>query len=301
MSGDIARSGRPRLKSTGMFSTDQYELLDAGAGRKLERFGQYVLDRPAPAATGNARQRPAAWRNADAHFTRTGPGQGTWSRQADMAPTWHIKHGTLVFELKCTDSGAIGVYPEQADNWDWIAKQITQARRRLKLLNLFAYSGGSTLAAAAAGAEVVHVDAARAAVNWARHNAHLTGLETAPIRWITEDARKFAQREVRRGAEYDAVILDPPTYGHGPKSEPWKFDQHVDELLHAIRLLTRARGAFILLTCHTPGIGPAELRQRLVNKALETPPGKVLAKQLVLETRAGQRLDSGVVVRWPAR
>lgn len=284
-----------------MFSSDQYELLDIGAGRKLERFGRYILDRPAPAAAEDARQQPASWPDADAHFARTGTGRGVWSCRADMPQAWRIRHGAMVFELRCTDSGAVGVYPEQAENWDWIAKQIGSANRRLKILNLFAYSGGSTLAAAAAGAQVVHVDAARAAVNWARHNARLTGLETAPIRWITEDARKFANREVRRGSEYDAVILDPPTYGHGPKSESWKFDQHLDDLLHAVRSLTRTRRTFTLLTCHTPGVGTGELKQRLANATCETSPADVFAQPLVLSTPAGRRLHSGVAARWPGR
>lgn len=283
----------------GMFSTDQYELLDIGGGRRLERFGQYILDRPAPAAAGVSLQRPGLRQQADARFDRDRSTRGVWTRRSPLPRTWHISHDEIVFELKCSDSGAIGVFPEQAANWDWIAGKVRQARRQLKILNLFAYSGGGTLSAAAAGAQVVHVDAARSAINWARRNAQLSGLETAPIRWIVEDARKFAQREVRRGTQYDAVILDPPTYGHGPKSQPWKLIHHLDELLHAVRHLTRDHRTFILLTSHTPGLGPHELRTILAENALENSKDDVLAKPLFLKTRDGQRLPSGVMARWP--
>ena len=284
-----------------MFSADQYELLDVGDGRRLERFGQYILDRPAPAAERTSRHRPALWKKADAYFERHSAGHGTWSQPSRMPNTWQIKHRAVVFELKCTDSGAIGVYPEQATNWDWVDKQVRRAPRSLRILNLFGYSGGSTLAAAAAGAEVVHVDAVRGVVDWARRNAKLAGLRAAPIRWIVEDARKFAEREVRRGARYDAVILDPPTYGHGPKAEPWKLARHLDGLLRTARALTRQRRAFILLTCHAPGVGPPELEAMLAENLLGDCQRGVSARRLYLKTRQGQRLASGVVARWPGR
>ncbi len=266
-----------------MFSSDQYELLDIGDGRRLERFGQYILDRPAPAALGAVCQRAALWKQANARFDRHTAASGVWTRRSHMPTSWQIRHGSMVFELKCTDSGAIGVYPEQAMNWDWLARRVGCASSRLKVLNLFAYSGGSTLAAAAAGAEVVHVDAARSVVNWARRNAELAGLKTAPIRWIVEDARRFAEREVRRGAQYDAVILDPPTYGHGPKSQPWKLTEHLNGLLSTVSALTQQRRAFILLTCHAPGVGPAELETMLVDNLFGHGPGRCVFQTVVLK------------------
>ena len=167
-----------------------------------------------------------------------------------MPDSWQIRHDTIVFELKCTDSGAIGVYPEQATNWDWIAGQVCRAGRTLKILNLFAYTGGSTLAAAAAGAEVVHVDAARSVVNWARHNAELAGLEcgsdSLDRRGCSPSLPSVRCDEV---AQYDAVILDPPTYGHGPKAQPWKLTEHLDGLLSTIRELTQQQ----------PSVHPADL------------------------------------------
>lgn len=282
-----------------MFSSDQYQLLDVGDGRRLERFGPHILDRPAPAAAGLSRQRPALWKEADARFERQGAASGVWTRRRAMPESWRIQHDLLVFELKCTDSGAIGVYPEQAMNWDWIASEVRRADRTLKVLNLFAYSGGSTLAAAAAGAEVVHVDAARSVVNWARQNAERAGLKSAPIRWIVEDARRFVEREVRRGNQYDAVILDPPTYGHGPKAQPWKLLEHLAGLLRSARELTRQQRAFILLTCHAPGVGPPELGAMLSDNLLGQRQSGVFSQRLFLANAAGQRLASGVVARWP--
>ncbi len=282
-----------------MFSADQYALLDLGDGRRLERFGPYILDRPAPAADRIGRQHPQLWKQADAYFERQSAARGVWKTRTEMPDTWQIQHDSIVFELKCTESGAIGVYPEQATNWDWIAKQTRRCSRPFKVLNLFGYSGGSTLAAAAAGAEVVHVDAARSVIHWARRNAKLSGLGEAPIRWITDDAQKFAQREVRRAVQYDAVILDPPTYGHGPKGEPWKLLQHLDSLLRTTKALTRQRRAFILLTCHAPGVGPPELEAMLAEHLFGHCHGGVLANRLFLQNSTGQRLSSGVVARWP--
>ncbi len=171
-----------------MFTDDQYELIDFGDGRRLERFGRYVVDRPAPAAAGIARCEGIVWNSADARFERQSATAGAWIERQAATSSWQIRHGALVFTLRATDSGAVGVFPEQAENWDWIDRQVRRAPRTLKILNLFAYTGGSTLVAAAAGAEVVHVDAARSAVGWARHNAQLAGLEQKPIRWIVEDA-----------------------------------------------------------------------------------------------------------------
>lgn len=291
-----------------MFSSDQYELLDIGSGRRLERFGAFQLDRPAPAADRSVCRDASLWAGADARFERQTAARGTWSYAAlsgstrlSHDDTWRIGHESMILELKCTESGAIGVYPEQAPNWDWIGAQVRRANRRLKVLNLFAYTGGSTLAAAAAGAEVVHVDAARSVVKWARRNAKLSGLGEAPIRWIVEDARRFAEREVRRGAQYDAVILDPPTYGHGPKAQPWKLSAHLSGLLRTIRTLTTERRAFILLTSHAPGSGPAELEALLADSLFGHCQGGVVARRLFLKNQHGQRLPSGVVARWPGR
>jgi 23S rRNA (cytosine1962-C5)-methyltransferase len=283
-----------------MFESMHYQLLDFGDGRRLERFGTLILDRPCPAAEAVRRISPALWPTADARFDRADVEQGQWTLRGESSPTWTIAHGRLSLELKRTDFGHVGVFPEQAENWEWIAEQV--ARRGsgrswpAKVLNLFAYTGASTLAAAAAGAEVTHIDAARNIVAWARRNAELSGLSAAPVRWIAEDAMKFVQREVRRGNRYDAVILDPPSYGHGAHGEVWRLAEHLPELLAVCAELTAPRPRFVLLTCHTPGFSPARLRELLVD-AFGLQQDEIAAAPLVLSTPAGRELPSGTMAR----
>jgi 23S rRNA (cytosine1962-C5)-methyltransferase len=216
-----------------------------------------------------------------------------------LPETWTICHDELQFQLKPTPFGNVGVYPEQAENWDWIRSQVKRSERRLKVLNLFAYTGGATLAAAAAGAEVVHVDAAANVVAWARRNAEASGLEDAPIRWIVEDAVKFCRREVRRGNRYDAVILDPPSYGHGPKGEVWKTERHLMSLLSLCGKLTVKRRVFVLVTCHTPSLGAAELEACLADAVFGHCQSGVRAYRLEIRSADGRTLPSGVMARWP--
>ncbi len=282
-----------------MFSPDQYQLLDFGRGRKLERFGQFIVDRPSPAADGLAPADSQQWRAADAKFERTAGDQGRWRWKSAQRESWPLTHGPTTFELKPTDFGHLGVFPEQAANWDWLAQRVAAARRPLKVLNLFAYTGGSTLAAAAAGAEVVHVDAAKNVVAWARRNAELSGLADKPIRWIAEDASLFVERELKRGHRYDAVILDPPSYGHGPRGETWKLSTDLAPLLANCATLVERTPTFFLLTCHTPGFGPAELDAILSDTLFGRCQQGVVAKKLSLATSDGRRLACGTVARWP--
>jgi 23S rRNA (cytosine1962-C5)-methyltransferase len=283
----------------GMFDASEYELLDFGQGRKLERFGQVVLDRPCPAAQDANRRRVEAWTEADGRFDRTDADQGVWNWSGSARSDWTVRHRDVCFQLRCTERGQVGLYAEQAENWDWIARQVRRGAEPLRVLNLFAYTGGSTLAAAAAGAQVVHVDAARNVVAWARRNAVLSGMAEAPIRWIAEDARKFVARERRRGNQYDAVILDPPSYGHGPKGEVWQLGRHLLPLLRDCGQLTTARRAFLLLTCHSPGYGPAELSACLADTIFGHCRADVFSRVLSLRTSDQRRLPSGVVSRWP--
>lgn len=283
-----------------MFSEAAYELLDFGHGRRLERLGELCLDRPCPVAADVACSATAAWQKADARFERAGPTDGRWLAAPAAPERWTIRHGQFVLELKRTDSGQVGVFPEQAANWDWLAAQQAAASRPLKVLNLFAYTGGSSLAAAAAGAEVVHVDAAKNAVAWARRNAELSGLAEAPIRWIAEDALKFVRRELKRQARYDAVILDPPSYGHGARGEAWQLEQHLEPLLGMCGELTAGQRRFLLLTCHTPEYTPARLKRLLAQALGQRTEGRLSAGPMTLETRTGRSLPSGVVVRWQA-
>lgn len=283
-----------------MFAPDQYQLLDFGAGRKLEQFGSYVLDRPSPAAEGAAERSPALWSAAHARFDRAE--QGSWTLNGTLEQPWRATLGEKVFELKLTDFGHLGIFPEQADHWDWIARHVRTAERPLKVLNLFAYTGGSTLAAAAAGAEVVHVDAAANVVAWARRNAELSGLADAPIRWITEDASKFVGRELKRGNHYDAVILDPPGYGHGPKGETWKLEEDLDGLLAACLELTAGSRQFVLLTCHSGELAHAAplLKHIVTHCPGLRDEGRMTAADMLLTSAAGERLHSGAGVRWSA-
>jgi len=292
-----------------MFAPDQYQLLDFGDGRRLEQFGSWLLDRPCPAAEGFARAQPDAWQQADARFDRTEGEEGQWSLRQELPAQWTIAHGPLTFELKRAPAGHLGVFPEQATNWDWIADQLGKRGQSLssegtvpfsppRVLNLFAYTGGSTLTAAAAGAEVVHVDAAGNTVGWARRNAELSGLADRPIRWITEDALKFVKRELRRGSRYDAVVLDPPSYGHGPRGEVWRLSKHLPQLLELCGQLTAGRRRFMLLTCHTPGFDPARLEAMMAEALGEMGEATVTALELTIRSAAGRELPSGVVARW---
>ncbi|MBI3836505.1 MAG: class I SAM-dependent methyltransferase [Planctomycetia bacterium] len=285
-----------------MFAPDQHQLLDFGAGRKLERFGRYTVDRPSPAAEGASERDRNLWQQADARYERSEGERGTWSYRRRIDGPCAVRHGLLTLELKFTEFGHLGIFPEQAGNWDWLAGQIRAAGRPLKVLNLFAHTGASTLAVAAAGAEVVHVDAASNVVTWARRNAKASNLADAPTRWITEDALKFVRRELKRGNGYDAVILDPPGYGHGPHGETWKLAEHLGELLTMCLELTAARRQFMLLSCHS---GELAFASELLHATLAVAPelrreGTIQAHELSLVSLAGDRLHCGAAMRWSA-
>ena len=282
-----------------MFTTNEYQLIDFGKGRRLERFRGLVIDRPCPTAEGLGLSRPEAWGQADIRYERNAEGKGAWSQMERAPEDWSVCHGPVQLELRPTPLGQVGVFPEQAENWDWIEARIHRAGRPLRILNLFAYTGGATLAAAAAGAEVVHLDAAKTVVAWARRNASLSSLDSAPIRWIVDDATKFVDREVRRGNRYDAVVLDPPSYGHGPKGETWKIEKHLGSLLGRCAALTGGRPEFILVSCHSPGLTPGGLKGCLADSFRGVPAGSVQVHPLYLRTSDGRKLPSGLAASWP--
>jgi 23S rRNA (cytosine1962-C5)-methyltransferase len=288
-----------------MHSWPEYELLDFGDGRKLERFGPWVLDRPCPAADRVRPERRGDWRQATAKFDGERAAAGTWTPAIDRWETTAASieaplEGERAFrmQLEPLPSGQVGVFPEQRSCWQWIAAQCARGSA-LRVLNLFAYTGGSTLAAAVGGAEVVHVDAARSVVERARQNAAASGLAEHPIRWIVEDALKFCRREAKRGNRYDAVILDPPSYGHGPKAEEWSIKRDLLPLLELCGELTQRAPKFVLLTCHTPGIGPAELSAYLSDGMFGHCGQPPRTGELTLETASGRRLPNGMFARWP--
>jgi 23S rRNA (cytosine1962-C5)-methyltransferase len=262
-----------------------YELLDLGGAARLERFGDRIVDRPAPGAL-EARRDPDAWASADLRFDRdrgwTGPG-------ADEGP-WSIEIDGLALELRPTDAGQVGLFPEHAAMLPWLRE-----RGPGSVLNLFAYTGLVTLSMAALGASVTHVDSSRPAVAWARRNAELAGLVDRPVRWIVDDAREFVGREARRGRRYDGIVLDPPTYGHGTDGGAWRLEDDLAGLLVEARAILEPDG-FALLTAHTPGFDPDRLARELAD-GLGRPPRGVEAGDLALETATGARLALGAFAR----
>ena len=299
--GEQARRFKGRLL---MFSPDMYQLLDFGDGRRLERFGPWCLDRPSPSAEPIARNDPRLWLTADARFDRAEGQEGRWRDRHALPARWTIRHERITLELKRTEVGHLGLFPEQAACWDWIARQVGESQRgmeRLRVLNLFAYTGGSTLTAAAAGAggHPCGFGSQRGGLGSPQRRAFRPRSGPNPL-----DQRgrpQIQRREVKRGRQYDAVILDPPSYGHGPKGEVWRLEHDLPELLELCGLLTAERRRFVLLTCHTPEFGPERLAH-LLNEALDGgEPGTIEAGELTIPAASGRVLPSGVVVRWTAR
>jgi 23S rRNA (cytosine1962-C5)-methyltransferase len=273
-----------------------YELLDAGDGRRLERFGAVVVDRPAATATDPPRD-PAAWAEATFRFDRW----AGWTAvpAGDPEPeSWVVPLGDQRFELRLTDSGQVGLFPEQAPNRAWIRDACAEIGGAPTVLNLFAYTGATTLAAAAAGAAVTHVDGSKPSVAWARRNAELSSLADRPIRWIVDDVEGFVRREARRERTYDGLALDPPSYGHGGRSRAggWRIEKRLDDLLDACVTLTGRDPAFVVLSAHTPGIGPSELSAALA-RAFRRPARLVEAGELGLRARSGAHLRLGAFAR----
>ena len=234
-----------------------YEIIDTSKGEKLERWGDYLLVRPDPQVIWDTPRKEKGWRNRNAHYHRSKKGGGEWEF-FDLPQQWTISYKSLTFNLKPFSFKHTGLFPEQAANWDWFGNLIRNAGRPIKVLNLFAYTGGATLAAAAAGASVTHVDASKGMVNWAKENAVSSGLKEAPIRWIVDDCQKFVEREIRRGNHYDAIIMDPPSYGRGPKGEIWKIE---DAIYPLICLCDNP--LFFLVNSYTTGLAPAVLTYML--------------------------------------
>jgi 23S rRNA (cytosine1962-C5)-methyltransferase len=272
--------------------TAAYELLDAGDGRRLERFGDLVVDRPAADAVEPPRDVPA-WAEADLRYERA----GGWSAARDEVPaSWELIDGDLRLELRPTPTGQVGLFPEQASNRAWVRDVVASAGSEVSVLNLFAYTGAMTLSAAAAGAAVTHVDGARPAIGWARRNAALSGLDDRPIRWIVDDVEAYVAREHRRGRRYDGVILDPPSYGHGAAGRSWKLGDRLPDLLEACAALTGPRPAFVLLTAHTPGFWSGRLADELA-AAFRRPVADVDAAEMDLRARSGAHLRLGAYAR----
>ncbi len=281
---------------------EDYEVLDTSDGEKLERWGKYLLVRPDPQVIWNTEKKHGGWKKRNAHYHRSSKGGGEWEF-FDLPKQWQVSYRSLIFQLQPFSFKHTGLFPEQAVNWDWFGGLIRKEKenhpdKEIKVLNLFAYTGGATVAAAAAGAAVTHVDASRGMVSWAKENAALSGLSNAPIRYIVDDCQKFVEREIRRGNHYDAVIMDPPSYGRGPKGEIWKIEDSIHGFIRLCTSILTEQPLFFLVNSYTTGLQPAVLSYLL---GLELKPfeGKTISNEIGLPvTESGLVLPCGASGRW---
>ena len=279
-----------------------YELLDTSAGERLERWGEVILIRPDPQIIWNTPKQLALWKQAHARYRRSSTGGGAWQILKKVPPVWKISYGDLRFQLKTMGFKHTGVFPEQAVNWDFTGNLIRNAPKPLKVLNLFAYTGGATLACAQAGASVCHVDASKGMVAWARENAAASGLSDRPIRWLVDDCIKFVQREQRRGNRYDGIIMDPPSYGRGPGGEVWKLEERLFSLVELCRSILSPDAKFFLLNSYTTGLSPSVM-EYLLGVLLQKPMGgRVASDEIGLPvTSTGQVLPCGSTAIWTGK
>lgn len=279
----------------------EYELLDTTDGERLERWGKYILVRPDPQIIWKNAGKSPEWKSADGVYRRSKEGGGKWIVNR-LPEQWNIRYGKLCFVLRPMGFKHTGLFPEQAANWDWFSELIRNSgRKNIKVLNLFAYTGGATVASAAAGAAVVHVDAAKGMVAQAKENAALSGLSDAPIRYIVDDCKKFVEREIRRGNKYDAVIMDPPSYGRGPSGEVWKIEDSVDELVGLAAQLLSDDPLFFLINSYTTGLSPLAMQYILGLKVASKFGGRLESGELGLRvSSSGGILPCGASARWQA-
>jgi 23S rRNA (cytosine1962-C5)-methyltransferase len=258
-----------------------YHVLDTRNGEKLERWGDYILIRPDPQVIWQTPPRRKEWKTPNGHYHRSKKGGGSWDF-FDLPETWQITYKSLTFNLKPFSFKHTGLFPEQAANWDWCGDLIRNAGRPVKILNLFAYTGGATCAALSAGASVTHVDASKGMVTWARENAQSSGLADRPVRWIVDDCTKFVMREIRRGNRYDGIIMDPPSYGRGPKGEIWKLQDTIYDFLGLTAQLLSDEPLFFLLNSYTTGLQPGVLTYMLKSVLADRKPAAVIADEVGL-------------------
>lgn len=281
-------------------SIQDYKILDTGDGMKLETWGDYMLARPDPQVIWE-KEKPQLWRKADAVYSRSSKGGGAWEFKNRLPESWKVNVGGLKFIVRPTGFKHTGLFPEQSANWAFMQEQL-QSRPGAKVLNLFAYTGGATLACAAAGAQVVHVDAAKGMVQWAKENAAASGLADRPIRWIVDDCAKFVEREIRRGRRYDAVIMDPPSYGRGPSGEIWKLEENLYPFLELVAGVLSDKPLFFLVNSYTTGLAPSVLTYMLETLLTQKYGGHTESDELGLPaTASGLILPCGAAGRWTAQ
>lgn len=274
-----------------------YEVIDTGEGEKLERWGDILLQRPDPQAIW-PKQDIGLWRKADARYHRSARGGGEWEFLHKLPERWIVSYGNLRFYVRPTGFKHTGLFPEQAVNWDWMTGLIKAAQRPIKVLNLFGYTGGATVACAGAGAAVTHVDAAKGMVSWAGENAELTGVDKTKTRWIVDDTLKFVQREQRRGNAYDGILMDPPSFGRGPGGEVWKLEDELFSLVKECAGVLSEAPLFFLISSYTTGLQPAVLNNMLTMNVAKAHGGLVAADEIVLPVTAGGVLPCGASGRW---
>lgn len=279
-------------------SWKDYEIIDCSEGEKLERWGGYTLLRPDPQVLWNTPKNNPAWKKLNGHYHRSKKGGGEWEFM-NLPEQWSINYKELTFNLKPFAFKHTGLFPEQAVNWDWFGDLIKNAGREIKVLNLFAYTGGATLAAAKAGARVTHVDASKGMVGWAKENAASSGLSEAPIRWLVDDCVKFVERELRRGNKYDGIIMDPPSYGRGPKGEIWKLEEKIHPFIALASELLSDDPLFFLVNSYTTGLAPAVLTYMISTEVKSKFGGVVRSEEIGLPvTETGLVLPCGASGRW---
>ncbi len=288
-----------------MFLADKwkdYELIDAKCGEKLERWGDIILRRPDPQIVWDIPKEELCreWKAADAHYFRSNTGGGHWESRKGMPESWSVSYGDLTFGIKMMGFKHTGLFPEQAANWDWFSKLIRNSGRDdINVLNLFAYTGGASMAASAAGASVCHVDASKGMVAWAKENAKLSGLEERPIRYIVDDVKKFTEREIRRGRKYDAIIMDPPSYGRGPSGEVWKIEDELFGLVEQCTQVLSDTPLFFLINSYTTGLSGGVLENILKMTVQKKFGGRISVDEVGLPiTNNNLRLPCGYSGRW---
>lgn len=278
-----------------------FELLDCSKGEKLERWGDYYLVRPDPQAIWETPRRNKHWDSRSARYSRSATGGGSWDK-GSLPANWQVRYGELTFNVKPMNFKHTGLFPEQAANWDWAMNKIRRAGRPISVLNLFAYTGGATVACAKAGASVCHVDAAKGMVAWGKENAAASGLSDAPIRWIVDDCAKFVEREIRRGRRYDAIIMDPPSYGRGPGGEVWKLEQNLWGFVSLCAGVLSEEPLFVIINSYTTGLSPSVLSY--VSESIFTKKfgGSSESQELGLPvTDSGLVLPCGATCRWESK
>lgn len=284
------------IKILKTLASQDYELLDSGDGEKLEQFGEYVLRRPDPQALWQKNLEEKEWKSANAYFERVGD-SGKWKKKDGMPSEWPVNFGNLKFLIKPTAFKHTGLFPEQEENWKWVSEKIKSSARSIKVLNLFGYTGGATLAAALAGAEVTHVDSSKSAITWAKQNAEASNLADKKIRWIEDDARKFVQREIKRGNKYDGIIMDPPAFGHGANNEIWKIEEDFLKLLEMCEQVLSPKPLFFLVNGYSAGYSALAYKNSL-EFLVKKYGGSIECGELTIQEKSGRLLPAGIFARF---